>query len=57
MSGPVTTQDTPATAEASPGAVEGEVELERGRETMVGALPVRPVPPPWDLGVGMESRF
>jgi redox-sensitive bicupin YhaK (pirin superfamily) len=41
----VTTQDAPATAEVSVGAVEREVELERGRETMVGALPVRRVLP------------
>ncbi len=45
MSGPVTTQDTPTTAEVSAGAVEREVELEPGRQTMVGGLPVRRVLP------------
>jgi quercetin 2,3-dioxygenase len=45
MSGPVSTEDVPATAEVTPGVVEPEVELEPGRLTTVGALPVRRVLP------------
>jgi redox-sensitive bicupin YhaK (pirin superfamily) len=45
MSGPVTTEDVPATPAVTPGLVEREVELEPGRVTTVGALPVRRVLP------------
>jgi redox-sensitive bicupin YhaK (pirin superfamily) len=45
MSGPVTTEDVPATPQVTPGLVEREVELEPGRVTTVGTLPVRRVLP------------
>ena len=36
MSGPVTTEDVPATPDVTVGLVEPEVELEPARETTVG---------------------
>ena len=45
MSGPVTTEDVPATPGVTVGLVEPEVELEPGRVTTVGTLPVRRVLP------------
>jgi quercetin 2,3-dioxygenase len=40
MSGPVTTQDVPATPDLTPAAAEPAVVLETGRQTTVGTLPV-----------------
>ena len=45
MSGPVTTDDAPTSPEASPPPGAPEVELEPGRTSMVGTLPVRRVLP------------
>jgi redox-sensitive bicupin YhaK (pirin superfamily) len=45
MSGPVSTEDVPATAAVTPGALERRMELEPGRVTTVGELPVRRVLP------------
>ncbi|HWD56012.1 MAG TPA: pirin family protein [Acidimicrobiales bacterium] len=45
MSGPVTAEDTPATPGDAAGAGGPVVELEPGRSTQVGALPVRRVLP------------
>ncbi|HWF16888.1 MAG TPA: pirin family protein [Acidimicrobiales bacterium] len=45
MSGPVTTEDTPASPDGAAGAEGPVVELEPGRVTQVGPLPVRRVLP------------
>ncbi len=45
MSGPVSTEDVPATPDVTPGVVKKEVELEPGRVTAVGSIPVRRVLP------------
>jgi quercetin 2,3-dioxygenase len=45
VSGPVSTEDVPATPDVTPGLVEPQVELEPGRVTTVGSLPVRRVLP------------
>jgi quercetin 2,3-dioxygenase len=45
VSGPVTTEDVSATPGVTPGEVEEAVELEPGRVTTVGSMPVRRVLP------------
>lgn len=45
MSGPVTTADVPATPGEGGGTAAPTVELEPGRLTQVGSLPVRRVLP------------
>ena len=41
MSGPVGTDDASTTSETAEPPAEAVVELELGRETMVGTMPVR----------------